>query len=355
MNLKIVCDKVSILVFVLLFSCTKNPKGDDFKDYFSQTDIVNVFGEEISLKVEGNPLSFMFNMSFFDSQILVNEFPDREYTYKLINLRDHSVRPFGKKGEGPNELLSDGFSFSFDHENASLYLSDNIHYYVFNIEDVKNGVQEPNDRFTINQQDERFMGSTVHANGYIVGSMYHKRFGVYNIENKKFFNKEEYEGGPSMALANQAFYINHPTKKKAVYCMSKVPEFGIIEILEPDIEIIKYSWGETKLGVENGDGTMAVMENDEVKFEFMSAAVSEDFIFILYSGEMPADRTREARVKAALTNTIYVLDWNGKPIKRYQTDRYLRSIAIDGNTNTLYGSTYEENPGLISYKLNDIE
>ena len=354
MNPKIACNTILILVFVMSFSCAENPQGKDFKDYFSRTDVVEVSGKEIPLKVIGNPLSFMFNMSFFDSLILVNEFPDREYTYKLIDLREKSVRPFGKKGEGPNELLSDGFSFSFDHENELLFLSDNIHYYVFDIEDVKNGNQKPKDMFTIDQQEKRFMGNTVHVDGFIVGSMYHKRFGAYNIENESFLDREEYEGGPSMALANQAFYTNHPTEKKAVYCMSKVPEFGILEIQESEINVNKLSWGLTNLSVQHGTGSMAVMVNENEKFEFMSVAASTDYIFILYSGEIPADRSREARVEAALTNTIYVLDWKGKPLKRYKTDRYLRSIAIDGNTNTLYGSTYEENPGLISYKLNNI-
>jgi hypothetical protein len=94
-----------------------------------------------------------------------------------------------------------------------------------------------------------------------------------------------------------------------------------------------------------------VLDNDEAKFEFMSVATSEDHIYILYSGKKPASNTRDDRVSAALTNIIYVLDWNGNPLKRYQIDKYLRSIAIDGKTNTLYGSSYEENPSLISYKL----
>jgi hypothetical protein len=337
------------LIFFL--SCSDNPNGDSFNDYFSETELIEIQGKEVPLIVQGNPLSYMFNMAFFDSLILVNEYPDNEYTYKLIDLRNNTVSPFGKKGEGPNELLTDAFSFSFDHNTSRLFLTDNIHYYVHDVRNLKKNEYDPIEKFTIDQKETRFVSSTVHVDGYIVGSMYHKRFCAYNIEREKFIEKVEYEGGPSMALANQAFYMNHPTGRKVVYCMSRVPEFGIIEIKDGDLLINKFSWGKTKLGVQHGEGTMAVLDNDEAKFEFMSVATSEDHIYILYSGKKPASNTRDDRVSAALTNIIYVLDWNGNPLKRYQIDKYLRSIAIDGKTNTLYGSSYEENPSLISYKL----
>lgn len=197
---------------VMLNSCEVENKGENFKDYFANAEVIELTGNRIFLQENGKPLSYMFNMTFFDSLILVNEFPDREYTYKLINLRDQSVRPFGKRGEGPNELLSDAFYFSVDHPNNRLFLTDNVHYYVYDIGDLKNESDEPKEKFTIDQREKRFMGSTVHVNGYIVGSMLHKRFCAYQISNQTLIEGEAYKGGSSMAMANQSFYMNHPTK-----------------------------------------------------------------------------------------------------------------------------------------------
>jgi len=43
----------------------------------------------------------MFNMTVMGSLIIVNEFPDKDYTYKLIDLRVGAIRKFGKKGMVP--------------------------------------------------------------------------------------------------------------------------------------------------------------------------------------------------------------------------------------------------------------
>ena len=339
---------------ILIAACSENPRGTDFKDYFSNTEVVEIKGEAVDLVEREKPLSYMFNMTFFDSLILVNEFPDREYTYKLIDLRDKSVRPFGRKGDGPNQLLSDAFFFSVDQKYNKLFLTDNIHYYIYNIDSLKKGVDQPLEKFTIDQQDKRFMGSTVHVDGYIVGSMYHKRFGAYHIEDGNFIEEGDYPGGPSMAMANQAFYMNHPTKNMAVYGMSRVPQFGILTVLKDNIQVNRYSWGETPVDVSHSAGGMSVVYNDETTYEYTSVAATEDFIYFLYSGKIVDTTSRETIINSGLSNEVFVLDWEGKPIKRYLLDQPTRSIAVDEKAKVLYTASFEDDPKLVAYPLNDM-
>jgi hypothetical protein len=345
--------KIILGASVIFTSCKFENKGENFKDYFANVEVIELTGNRIHLQENGKPLSYMFNMTFFDSLILVNEFPDRDYTYKLIDLRDQSVRSFGKKGEGPNELLSDAFYFSVDRPNNRLFLTDNVHYYIYDVFDLKNGSDEPKEKFTIDQRDKRFMGSTVHVNGYIVGSMLHKRFCAYQISNQKLIEGEAYKGGPSMALANQSFYMNHPTKNMAVYGMSKVPEFGILTIKKDTIEVNKFSWGETSLEVSHTKETMAVVGNEELRYEYTSVAVTEEFIYFLYSGKKIDRSSRKSMMNSGLSNEVYVLDWEGKPIRKYKLDQPTRSIAVDSKDKILYTASFEENPMLVAYNLTD--
>lgn len=339
------------VIWLMVASCTDTPHGKDFKDYFSKTSITAVQGTPLMLNEADKPLSYLFNMTFFDSLILVNEFLDKDYTYKLVDLRDMSVRPFGKKGDGPGQLLSDAFYFSVDFVNADLYLTDNVHYYIYDIGDLKSRNDVPKKQFTIDQREKRFMGGSVYSGGYIVGSMYHIRFGAYNIENGTFIEKEEYKGGASMALANQAFFMNHPTDNKVVYCMSKVPEFGILAAEDGEISVNKFSWGESTHGVMEGEGTFTFIPSEEITYEFISVATCSEFIYILYSGKQVDRSSGENMIKSALSDEVFVLDWEGKPVKRYKLNQKVRSIAVDERGSLLYAASYEEDPKLILYEL----
>lgn len=342
---------ISLNTVLIFTSCEVKNNGENFKDYFSNVEPIELTGNRIDLREDGKPLSYMFNMTFFDSLILVNEFLDREYTYKIIDLRDQSVRPFGERGEGPNQLLSDAFYFSVDHPNNRLFLTDNVHYYIFDVVDLKARIDEPKDKFTIDQREKRFMGSTVHVNGHIVGSMFHKRFCAYEIDSQEFVEVGDYKGGPSMAMANQSFYMNHPTKDMAVYGMSKVPEFGILTIEKDTIKVNKFSWGESTLGVSQTKETMAVVGNEETRYEFTSVAVTEEFIYFLYSGKQIDRSSRKSMMSSGLSNEVYVLDWEGKPVNKYILDQSTRSIAVDSKNKTLYTASFEEDPTLVAYNL----
>lgn len=352
-NLKFLSSVAVLLSVLLTFSsCRKGSTAADFKAYFAGTEQIFLKGTTVSLLEGDRPLSYMFNMTFFDSLILVNEFPDREYTYKLIDLRDLTVRPFGKKGEGPNQLLSDAFYFSVDRKNHRLYLTDNVHYYVFDVDSLRNGADEPVGKFTIDQQEKRFMGSTVYADGYIVGSMFHKRFCAYHIDDQEFIDVGEYPGGPEMAMANQSFYMNHPSKNRVVYGMSRVPEFGILTILPDTIEVSSFSWGESPLDVQQDGRSMRVLDNEDTTYEFTSVATTEDHVYFLYSGKKIDTSSRESIMDSGLSREVFVLDWKGKPVRRYMLDQPTRAIAVDENSGILYTASFENDPKLVAYPLN---
>lgn len=342
---------LKIFVLIAFTSCSENPKGASFRDFFSNTGIVSLESAPVPINGDGVQLSFMFNMTVMDSLIIVNEFLDREYTYKLIDLRDGTIRKFGKKGDGPNELLSDAFFFSYDRNSRHLYLTDNIYYYVYALEDLESGRDVPLHRFKIDQEDRQFMGSKVFSNGKIVGGTYQNRFSAYDIEEGFFVDTVEYEGGASQALAQQATFLNHPSENKVVYYMTRQEEFGIVAVQEDRLIPKVFSWNKIRHEVAEGSSTLTFIPNREGKYEFASATASNSYIYLLYTGKQVEDNSREAHVEAALSDEVFVVDWNGNPVKRLKLNAKIRSIAVDANDQNLYAASYEENPQLIMFKL----
>ena len=313
-----------VFALVAFTSCAKSPKGDSFREFFSDTEIVNLSGEAVQVDDGGSPLAFMFNMTVMDSLIMVNEFLDPEYTYKLIDLRDGTIRKFGKKGEGPNELLSDAFYFSYDRNSRQLYLTDNIYYYVYALEDLKSGRDVPLHSFKIDQEDRQFMGSKVFSNGQVVGGTYQSRFSAYDIEEGFFVDTVAYEGGPSQALANQATFLNHPTQNKVAYFMTRQEEFGIVTVQENALIPKVFSWNKIKHEVAEDSSTQTLMPNRDARYEFISATASDRYIYFLYSGKQVENNSGEAHVESALTNEVYVVDWEGNPVRRLKLDQKIR-------------------------------
>ena len=55
---------------------------------------------------------------------------------------------------------------------------------------------------------------------------------------------------------------------------------------------------------------------------------------------------------ALQSNKIYVFDWEGNPIKRFELDKEVRSIAIDEKNNILYAGAIDKEGELSLIKYN---
>ncbi|MEN6455651.1 MAG: BF3164 family lipoprotein, partial [Prolixibacteraceae bacterium] len=113
-----------------------------------------------------------------------------------------------------------------------------------------------------------------------------------------------------------------------------------------------YSWwksGQKELLGDNGR-ISALPARDE-RNGFITAAVTEKFVYALYSGKVMDRRTLESLSDAFLSKYVYVFDWQGRLVKRYQLDQEVRSIAVNANDEALYAASYEGEPHLVVYKL----
>lgn len=343
---------VLLLTSFAFFSCSKEKKPESFQEYFS--DVESILLERVPFaKRENSPFfTNMFILGYIDNVVVVNELFDPDFTFKLVNLESGEIKKFGKRGEGPNELISDGGYFLMDHKNHQLIIGDGFFNYAYRVEDLFKDQPVPVKSFRVNANDDRFFGHRVMAEEVVFGSSYLKRFASYDIKGEVFETYEEYPGGEVQALAHQAYFLAHPNQFRFAYGMRVYPEFGLIKKENSEVKIEKWNWGgETFLVEQKADGTRASVGSMDDELHFFSTAGGNNSMFFLYSGVKLRQEDGQVKKTGLLPQIVYQLDWDGNPKAILDLGQVVKAIAVDPDENFLFAATGEENPELLVYKL----
>lgn len=343
---------VIMLGLVGMFSCINNPKGDSFPDFFQDVEEVDL--ERIPFEIANDSVFFsrMVFLGYIDSVIVVNEFSDPDYTFKLVDLKSGTVKRFGKRGEGPNQLLNEGGYFLLNHSDNQLIIGDGNFNYTYDVDRLFDQNPQPVNSFRFNLEDDRFLGHRVLTAGRVVGSTYLKRFGYYTISDQLFKVYEDYPGGEQQALAHQAYFVGHPSRFQFAYGMRSYPEFGIFQDEEGEMKSEKWNWGNKYSEAEEfEDGTRVVLGGENDELHFYSTAAGVNSIFLVHSGEKLRDTSGKPRKEGLLTDHVYQLGWDGQPKAILRLGQEVIAITVDPNENLLFVSSATKEPELLIYKL----
>ncbi|WP_198514287.1 hypothetical protein [Algoriphagus formosus] len=338
--------------FCLLVSCQEFKKGDSFEDYFSAIKEIQL--ERIQFEVaDGSPFfRNMYILGYIDSVVVVNEYLTNDYTFKLIDLKTGAVKNFGKRGEGPNELVAEGGYFLTDYQNNQLIIGDGLFNYTYSVEDLFKENPQPLNSFTFETNGDRFIGARVFAKGKVIGSTYLHQFASYTLATKQFETHGDYPGGESQSLAHQAYYCAHPTEAKIAYGVRAYPEFGILTEKDDKLQIQKWNWGEDFIQVEElSDGTRSAVGLLDEELNFFSSSGSKSSIFFLFSGKKVRQADGQIRKSGLLPSQVYQLDWEGNPQAILNLGQPVKAIAVDPDGQLLFASSAARDPELLIYKL----
>lgn len=335
------------ILLLLASGCATVPE-DEFVHSFEQTKTIELQSQPVKLKNDNPFLSYMFEMIYSDSLLFINEFPDPEYCMKIVDLRNKTIRNFAKKGKGPNEMQAQACEFSMDYLNRNLYVTDHSNYYIYPIDSILNYKDIHLSDFPFRPEEASFL-KTTYCNGYIVGNTITSRFAFYHISTKVCAGKYPYAIGP---LVDQAKFYSHPYKNIVAYFNSQSATMGLLHIENETITMKEHSWWKSK-GKEISNGKFrGTIQGKDAKNGFITATVSEKYVYSLYSGKIFDHRSIETLTKAFFSRYVYVHDWEGNPVKRFKLDQEVRSIAIDDKNNTLYAASFEGGePHIIKYQL----
>ncbi|MBG7631548.1 MAG: hypothetical protein IZT56_14115 [Bacteroidetes bacterium] len=98
--------------------------------------------------------------------------------------------------------------------------------------------------------------------------------------------------------------------------------------------------------------TMSYMgKNEKTRKSFVSGTVTDNYIYLIYSGASAKNTSEENRFDWQYGKFIYVYDWEGNPVKKIILDRHIYAIGISDDDKTLY--SHDLNTGYLIYaKIN---
>ncbi len=180
---------------------------------------------------------------------------------------------------------------------------------------------------------------------------------MYNINKELLIEKDSPNKDilPKGTLNNQVFFVSHPNKNLMAYFYFKSAINGIIKLKNDDFDIDEFFyWSTSNEEIKSGNKTNIIHKKEELN-GFISATADSKYIYALYSGkEMGNLKSMEELMQAYLSKTIYVFDWNGIPVQKYELDQEVRSIAINEKTGFLYAASYKgDEPHLVKFNISE--
>lgn len=166
-----------------------------------------------------------------------------------------------------------------------------------------------------------------------------KRLVAYSLDTSAQFSRVK-------KMAYESFLYMRPDKEKCVLACRYTDQIEIIDLKsEKGSKIVRGPEGfEPEMVVmTGGDGKKLSTRGSDTRYAFVGGKTTGKYIYLLYSGN------KDGGTHQFYGKYIYVYDWNGRPIKRFETEDYIIDFAVTRDDSKIY--TYNPVLGLI-YEIN---
>lgn len=344
----------SLLVFFC--SCVSESENE------STISIEIIDFEEIKLSSEKHYFEEIINASSLALQgnkILISEYhnvPDEYPRMHIINCSDWTYsKPKGRYGKGPLETAIPEFIASQDPDSFWVYDYNNRKISTFSFNDSTllassdRKITDPNlgpirlvltasgNYLGVPRESENKI-LEFDPEGNLIGA-----YGEFEIPEERpdlpklqvsLLNNGRFHGNQ-----NNGIYVRASMYRDLMEIFNyKTKKF--ISVIGPDLKLPEFEYHDSKFG------GMISFEPDVPK-KYQDIAVSERYIFALYSGYSHLDY-----VDSGLSaQEIRVFDLKGKPKWRFTLDRSVSQISINEQSNEIYGLTTDEDPGIAVFDI----
>lgn len=337
-----------------LISCSGSPEPL-YPRYAAFPDERTVTTQEIS--IDSVFFRFPYRVTVKDSiAIIMDLHNDSHYFYSFTYPDWKPIAAFGKRGEGPAEMLS-AEMFQFCSADSIWTLDANrmqiVRWAVSVTEKTVSRVEEITlDKSLIRSLDFYRTDSAFLITDYLGDYRYHKvsHSGkpIKNIGKIPTEINYKQEIHPALAQAWRSFTDYNP--QNGIYAM--VTQLGeTLEIYNQKTQthnIVYGPGGEPQFKEKGGEGIPTGIKG------FMDIQVTDRYIYTVFDGISWKERDEfyqrgESPPKGG--HYLYVFDINGNPVRKYTLDNNIFGIYINEATNTCIATCVESNNPILTFKL----
>ena len=337
----------TLLLFLsicFLFIQCSSGNGDDGKPYVFDKQ------ENIDFNSIDYPeiLGISMQLVKIDSLLLINDFHG-DTLINVFNLNSGKiVKRLIPKGSGPGELISP-LDIQLCDRNLYVLCRPKFSLNHGSVDSVTAGSFVISNDGLLPQKSDRFIPLT--ENQFVFSGLWNKRYILYNpskaSEIKEFGDYPNYWEGEkdfpenAKAMFHQSRFIKHPSKPYFASCSSfvlEIYEYDSTGINLPQL-VFKKQLGNYSYNYTAGNILTANVK-DGSDPEAKELTCSAKYIYVvIQSGE---DRKK---------SNIMVLDWDGKPVKLFKSDKTITCLSIDENSNRGYCIIEDPEDKLVYFDL----
>lgn len=325
--------------------------------------VLNEFEEIENLKVEylseASKLINRANNLLLLNDILIVSDPNKENHFKIIDISNENLLgSFGNIGDGPCEIQFPASLQIIDEKTSIIGVNNrkSFGYRELLLDESQFNSTKDSCLYDYGKFDFDYQKLLKLDNNHIVGvGLFNNRFALSSLTNNTViseFGKYPFEDELNqfdhnvLAMAYQGEIIKHPSKPLFVSTSINSFNFDIVQFnADNTLSLVaqKHYWFPSFSG-SSGNAIQATMTSDN-KQGCLSTAVTEENIYILYSGKSRRDGDSES-------NQILVYDWEGNPKKVLKLDKSLNVISADSKGRYLIGYHDDGQPNLYKMTLN---
>ncbi len=335
---------IYIVLSIILIGCNPNKKiGNGILITHQKVDIQNDFIGK------SGPIVFV------DNKIIgIDYMLDSCFFY--IDTKSDSLFRFGIRGQGPKEFIYPYTLQTIDEHHFCTYDLNSRAVIQFEV----NGHINMQEKRIVSKNVMSFDYKKIDQNSYLGFGPYKE--GMFVISDslgrvKESFFEYPYKDKDEKSIKNylrsmayQGIVNFNPAGNKFVYTPTWADIIHLYKISNDSIEVItkiENTYPIYKVEESNG-GFAAPLRRSNIA-NYISSAVTNNYIYLLYSGSKLEDYIKTK--KEFQGNTVYVYDWTGEKINTLTLDIPCKSICVSLNDKTLWAIAENPEPELVQFEI----
>jgi hypothetical protein len=149
--------------------------------------------------------------------------------------------------------------------------------------------------------------------------------------------------------ANQSFIFLKPSEEKIVTCAKHTDEIKIYDRQTRHRLTIKgpENFAPEFTTMKATTDRFVMVRTPKTRMAFQNGAVTEKYIYLLYSGNLDEQKYVPDSKTRAAGQFIYVYDWNGNPVKKFNLDRFITGFTVSDDNTVIYATHNITDPKII--------